>query len=231
MRHSQQSISGDESCGQAEEAAGQSDAAHACAESLQAEHADDALGQRAAVGGHREDWSAAPFFHQREGARVFDGVPAERDCHIVAAMLTFRTNPFIEPPDCGMIEEQSLDANLEDIYKRIKALDVRQFVGDDNLELFFGESRERSYRQKNDGTKPSDHCRSLQPRALAVTDRARDAELILQPVANLEHSALNHCGLFAAFALQQQESAGGTQAEENDSHKPGFHQPGQGAQR
>jgi len=93
MRHSQQSISGDESCGQAEEAAGQSDAAHACAESLQAEHADDALGQRAAVGGHREDWSAAPFFHQREGARVFDG---DQEVGLVRRLLAL--------PSCECLE-------------------------------------------------------------------------------------------------------------------------------
>ena len=65
--------------------------------------------------------------------------------------------------------------------------------------------------KKYDGTKPSDHRRSLQPRALAVADRTRNAELILQPVADFEYSVLNHSGLFAAFALKQQESASRTQ--------------------
>src|SRR5580658_550884 len=125
MRHSQQRISGDESSSHAENAARQSDAAHSCAESLQTEHADDALGQWPAVGGHGQNRCAAPFFHQRKGAGVFDGVAAESDCYIVTAMLAFRANPFIQPPDRWMIEEQRLDANLEDIHERIEALNVR----------------------------------------------------------------------------------------------------------
>ena len=130
MRHSQQRISSDERRTQAEDAARQSDAAHSGAERLQAENADDALGERTAVRGHGEDWRTAPFLHQREGARILDGVAAESHCHVVAAVLAFRSNSSVQPPDCGMVEEQRLNANLENIHKGIEALDVRQFVGD-----------------------------------------------------------------------------------------------------
>ena len=188
MRHSKQRISSNECSGQTQDAARESDAAHSSAQRFQAEHADDALGERTAVRRHGEDRSAAPLFHQREGARIFDGVAAESDGHVIAAVLAFGANSFIEPPDRGMVEEQRLHANLENVYKRIEAPDVRQFVRDHQLQLFFGEAAECSYGQEHDGAKPPDHGRRLQPRAFAIRDRTIEAELALQGVANLEHA-------------------------------------------
>ena len=90
--------------------------------------------ERTTVRSHGKDRSAAPLFHQRKRACIFDRVAAESHGHVVAAVLAFRPNLFIQPPDRGMVEQQRLDANLEHIHKRIKPLDVRQFVGDHRLQ-------------------------------------------------------------------------------------------------
>ena len=66
-----------------------------------------------------------------------------------------------------MIEEQGLNANLENIDERIEALNVRQFVRNDRLELFFGQPVSASA-ARNDRAKPSNYRRRLQPRALAI---------------------------------------------------------------
>ena len=124
-----------------------------------------------------------------------------------------------------MVEEQRLDADLEHIHKRIEALDVRQFVSDHDLKLLFGKASESGHGQKDNGTKPSDHRRSLQPLALAVRNGAIQTELILQRVADLEHSLAHDTRLSAAFALEQQESAGGTKTEERHAEKPCLNQP------
>ena len=85
-----------------------------------------------------------------------------------------------------MVEQQGLNADLEKIYKGIKPLDVRQFVGDHCLQLFLRESGESGYRQKDDRAKPSNHGWSLQPLAFAVGDRAPQTETALHGAANLE---------------------------------------------
>ena len=121
-------------------------------------------------------WRAAPLFHQREGARVFNGVAAESHRDVIAAVFAFGADSLVQPPDCGMVEEQRLDADLEDVDKGIEALDVREFVGDDRLKLILGEACESAHWQEHDRAKPSDDRGRLQPRALAVFNGAVDAE-------------------------------------------------------
>src|SRR4029077_4170755 len=108
-----------------------------------------------AVHRHGENGSAAPLFHEREGARVFNGVAAESYRDVIAAVFAFGADSLVQPPDCGMVEEQRLDADLEHVDKGIEALDVREFVGDDSLKLVLGKAGESAHRQEHDGTKPS----------------------------------------------------------------------------
>src|ERR1700686_4432488 len=128
MSHSQQRISSDQRRGQAENAARKSDAAHSRAQRLQAEDANDTLGERSAVRGHGERRRAAPFFHERKRAGIFNGIAAESHCPVIATVLAFRANLFIQPPDRGMVKQQGLYANLEYIYEGIEPLDMSQFV-------------------------------------------------------------------------------------------------------
>ena len=225
-RHSKQRVSGDERGGQAQEAAGESDASHSGTESLQTKNAHDALGEWTAVRRHGEDGSAAPLFHQREGACVFNGVAAESHRDVIAAVFAFGADSLVQPPDCGMVEEQRLDADLEHVDKGIEALDVREFVGDDCLKLIFGEAGESTHWQEHDGTKPSDDRGRLQPRAFTVFNRSSQAELLLQVVTDFENLRAHDGGPFAAFPLEQHEASGGTEAEEGHAQQPGFDQPG-----
>ena len=201
MRHSEQRISRNECSGQTQDTARQSDSAHACAQRFQAEDADHTLGQRTAICGHREGWSAAPLFHQSQGTRIFDGVPAESDGRVIAAVLALGANSFVEPPDRWMVEEQRLHANLENIHKGIEAPDVRQFVGNHQCQLFVAEAAERGHGQEHDGAKPSNHGRRLQPLAFAIRNGAIEPKLALQSVTKLKHARRNNYRLLAAFAL------------------------------
>src|ERR1700686_3648418 len=222
MRHSQQSVPSDQSCAEAQHASRQTDTAPSRAKSFQAQDANDTLGQGAAFCAQGKDWSAAPFFHQRKPARIFDGVAAELHSHVVAAMLAFGSNFFIQPPDFRMVKEQHLHANLEHIQKRIKLLDVRQFVGDYCLKLFFGQSRESSNRQEDDWSKPPDYRRRLQPLTFAVGDSALEAESVLQRAANLQHALAYDRRLSAALPCKQQKSACRAKAEASHAQEPGF---------
>lgn len=94
--------------GQAEQATGESDAAGAGAD-LPAQHAEDALRKRAAVCGHRQSGRASPFFHKSEGASVLDGIAAQKNGYIVTAVLAFSADALVQPPDGGVVEEQSLN--------------------------------------------------------------------------------------------------------------------------
>ena len=100
----------------------------------------DPFGERTAVRRHGEHRSAAPLFHQRQRARVLDCVAAESYRGLIAAVLAFRANRLIQPPDRRMVKEQSLNANLENIHKRIEPPDVRQFVRNHRPQLFLRES-------------------------------------------------------------------------------------------
>lgn len=103
---------------------------------------------------------------------------------------------------------------------------MRQFVSDDGLQLLLGKSGQRGHGQQHDGTEPANDCRSLKPLALAVTDDAVQTKAALQRVADGKHASARGGGLLAAFAFEEQESAGGTKAEECHSEQPGFYQPG-----
>src|SRR5580658_8061780 len=131
-----QSIACDQRSGQAEHATGEANAAGSGTDRLQTKHAENALGERTPIRRHRQRRRASPLFHESEGTRVLDGIATQCDGYIVAAMLAFSANAFVQPPYCRVIEEQSLHRNLENIDEGIKPLDVRQLVDDDRLQLF-----------------------------------------------------------------------------------------------
>src|SRR5438477_10217575 len=99
------------------------DAEKSSTQRLTAKDANDALGQRTAIGSHGKDRRAAPFLHQGESACVFHRISAERDRNFIAAVFPFGANPFVQPPDRGMIKEQRLHANLKHIHERVEAPD------------------------------------------------------------------------------------------------------------
>ena len=82
-----EAVGGEKRTDEAEDAGGDSRAANATLWRGDAEQARDALDQRVAVSGHGESGPLAPLFHEREGACVFDGIAADGERGVVAAIL------------------------------------------------------------------------------------------------------------------------------------------------
>src|SRR5580704_8746534 len=210
----EQGIARDQRRCEAEQSAGEPNAAGSGAERLQAQQAENPIGERTADRGHRQCRRASPLFHQSESAGVLYWIATKGHGDIIAAVLALGADAPIQPPYGGVIEEQSLDGNLENIYESVEPLNVRQFVGDHRLQLFLGKSGESRHGQQHDGTEPANHRRSLQPLALAVTDRPVQTKAALQGVADRKQAGAWGFRLFAALPLEEQESAGATKAEE-----------------
>ena len=103
--------------------------------------------------------------------------------------------------------------------------------GNDGVQLFFGEAGQSRDGQEHDGTEPADDGRRVQPRAMAVTNGALQADATLQCETRFPQPFTDRDGLPATHALQQQKSAGRPQAEENYACQPRFHHPGESVGR
>jgi len=110
--------------------------------SRRAEQTADTLQQRAAGRGHRGSIEPAERrdrrperFEVRERVRVRDGIAAEADGKIVAAVLALDPDPARDPPHRRVVEEQRLDDGLEQVHQVIVPADVRKFMRENRLEL------------------------------------------------------------------------------------------------
>ncbi len=126
-----------------------------------------------------------------------------------------------------MIEEQSFRGDLEKVDESVETFDVREFVGDDGVELLVGEAGDDGERQEDDGTEPADHRGSFKMQAGAVPHGACEAEAILQRQAARAEQLADELGLFAAHALYDDEARGGAEAEQKYADQPGLHEPGE----
>ena len=140
MCHAQERIARQQCSYQASYAGRQPRHAESAGRPVQSKHTQDALRKRATIGSHHQRRSGAPFFHQRERARVIDGVAANSNRFVVAAVLAFGANALAHPPNRGVIEQQRLHANLEKIHKAIQPANVRKLMRDDRFDLFFAQS-------------------------------------------------------------------------------------------
>jgi hypothetical protein len=102
---------------------------------------------------------------------------------IVTAMLSFDANHAIDPPNCGMVEQQGFDSNLEQIYQRIKALDVGQFMGDDGFQLLDRQACHRRNREQDYRTEPSQDSRCSDDFGIGEANQTIDTDALLQPAA------------------------------------------------
>ena len=126
---------------QKQNASRQPDFAHSVSGRVHPQQMPHPFRERSAIRRHGKHWSAAPFLHERQCARVLNCITAERNCGLVAAVLAFSANAAIQPPHCRMVKKQRLDTNLEHVHERIEPPDVRQFVRNHHTQLFLRESR------------------------------------------------------------------------------------------
>jgi hypothetical protein len=78
-------------------------------------------------------------FYQGKGARVLEWISAKRNGGIVTAILAFESDPFIQPPHCGVVQQQSFNDHLERVDEGIQALDV-PVREQNNLNLQLGQA-------------------------------------------------------------------------------------------
>jgi len=112
-----------------------------------------------------------------------------------------------------MIEEQSLNGDLEKIDESIKPLDVGQFMGDDGFELRFVETDQSSCGEQHNGAEPSSNAGCIQMQRFVITHQSGDPHALLQRGAELQKLFRHGRGFFAAKALKQQESSSGAKAQ------------------
>lgn len=189
------------------------------------EQTRDASDERTTVGGHSQSRTLPPLFHECERSGVFDGIAADGERSVIAAIFAFGADAFVQPPDGRMIEEQRLGGDLKKINEAIEAANVGELVGNDSGELIFGKAAERGYRQENDGTEPVDDSRRFEREAFAITNRAFDMHAALKRVTLLQKRGSNGTGAVATHTLDDHEASGCAQAEKDDAGKPGFDKP------
>jgi hypothetical protein len=74
------------------------------------------------------------LFESHERLHVHGSAAAERDRHIVAAVLAFLADLVRNPPHGWMVEERDFDDRLCGIGQPVVTLDVRQRVREDQLD-------------------------------------------------------------------------------------------------
>ena len=124
-----------------------------------------------------------------------------------------------------MVEEQGLDANLENIHESVETLNVRQFVRNYGPKLIFGQALSAQWREE---TRLGETSQSPPEPATTCTRNIEwcgNAKLILQHVADLEYALAYYRGALAPLAFQQREASRGTQAKNGHSQKPCLDQP------
>jgi hypothetical protein len=131
------------------------------------------------VGCHGRLDVAAPEIVQRaEGAGVDEGVVADAEDQVVAAVLAFHAELMGDPPHRGVIEQQGLGDRLQQVHKIVVSPHVAELVSDDRRELGGREAGEGHRGNEDDGTQPSDDGGGGGDRALQEHDGAPDAELL-----------------------------------------------------
>ena len=86
---------------------------------------------------------------------------------IVAGVFALSTNRCGEEPGRGMEKENRFAGYLQEIYEKIVAPNMHQFVQDERFELAGREFGEERRRQKEHGLPVADYCRNIGERGCA----------------------------------------------------------------
>lgn len=117
---------------------------------------------------------------------------AQRGHHrVVTAIFAFVADPTREPPHGGMVEEERLDQDLEQIHRVVVAANMRQLVGQDQFQMRFRQAGDHTQRQKYDRTKVAYHHRRLDQGRLEHLDRSAQREPAGRPFEHLTDGVAN----------------------------------------
>lgn len=220
-----ESVRGKQCACEAQCSSGESSGPNSVARRGDAEQTRDSSNERAAVGGHGESGTLAPLFHKGKCTSVFDGIAADGERGVIAAIFAFGADAFVQPPDGRMIKEQGFGGDLKKINEAIEAANVGEFVRNDRGELIFRKATERGYWQENDGTEPADYGGSLEREAFAIANGAVNVHAALERVALFKKRSRDRAGAIAAHTPDDDQASGSAQAEEGDASEPGFDEP------
>src|ERR1700733_13896029 len=106
------------------------------------------------------------LFEERESAGVGEGVAGDGYGEVVAAVFALAADLLGDPPDGGVVEEQSFDDGLEDADEVVVAADVGELVGEDGFDLGGREAGEASEGHEDDGAEPADDGGDLDQRGV-----------------------------------------------------------------
>ena len=118
----------------------------------------------------------AVLLQRRQRRGVFMRVTRRSHYAIVAAILAFGANHGGDPPHGGVVEDQALDEDLEQVNEIVVAADVRQFVEKQRFHLRGRKPGEQSYRHQNDWAQEADNERDVGQAGFKKHDRRGDAQ-------------------------------------------------------
>jgi hypothetical protein len=82
------------------------------------------------IGGHCQGMVVdSRFFQTSEGFGVQEPVTHQFRGDFVTAQFSLKANALGQPPDRGMVEQESLGGALDQVDEIVKSTDVGQFVG------------------------------------------------------------------------------------------------------
>jgi hypothetical protein len=138
------------------------------------QHPAYSVNERPSACGERQPAAAAKHLEIREGPCVDDGIAAEADGEIVAAVLALVSNAPRQPPHRRVIKEQRFDEGLQQVHEVVVAADVRELVRDDGFDLGGCQRDKRAGGNQHDWFHPAHDGRHVHERRLEQCDPASD---------------------------------------------------------
>lgn len=193
-----------------------------------AQQPGDTLEKRAPGGGHRQRGCVgAQPLQLRQGARVAGRVPTRRHREVVTTVLALHAHAVRYPPDGRVVEEQRLGGGLQQVNQVVAAADVRQLVGQDQLELRRREPGEGAAGQQDHGPQPADHRGHLHERRLVEGEGRPNPQGAHQAGQGRLDRGRHRRPARAPHPLHESPAAEGAQGQDDDAHAPEPHQAGE----
>ena len=160
------------------------------------------------------------LFQGYERRGVGGRVSAHCDHHIVTTVFAFGANHARDPPDRGVIEQETFDASLHDIREIIPAADVRQFMQQNRFDLFHWQPGQQTDGHQNQWTEMAENHGHFRHAGLQQQDWTRYAQLGAQ-AAEFGLPALRRTAHSATAQAANRYPAGQLpQAEHPHAHDP-----------
>jgi hypothetical protein len=163
-------------------------------------------------------------FQAGEDRRIATRFGSLRENDIIAAVFAFATDNIRNPPDGGVIEQKTFDRFLRQVHQIVQAPDVREFVGQEKLDLIGGQIRETAKGKQDRGPEESGDYRHIDTAGFEKSHRAAHANSPRE-----RYSAFTPFGGAAGLGLAAQASncepaSGASEIEKDGPGEPEGHE-------